>query len=154
MKNRKQRLLLNQCDRKLKPFNDLSSNMLPPIGWIKTIRTALGMSLRQLGARLDKTAQSVQDYEKREAKGTITLQTLQEIADNLDLQLVYALVPKNGSLETFVLKQAHKKASEIVSRTNTTMKLEDQGNSNSRLQQAVDEKVHELMHEMPKFLWD
>jgi len=154
MKNRKQRLVLTQTDRKLEPFKAIAGQVLPNKGWIHTIRMALGMSLRQLGERLGKPAQSIKDFEMREENGTITLQSLKEIAKSLDLDLVYALVPKDGSLEAIVVKQAHAKAKEIISRTNTSMQLEDQGNTKDRLEQALDEKRHELINEMPKFLWD
>ena len=154
MKTRKQRLIMSQCDRKLEPFKGLVNQVPPPKGWINAVRTALGMSLRQLGERINKPAQSVQDFEKREENGTITLQSLQDIAGALDLQLVYSLVPKDGSLEALVVKQAHAKAKEIISRTNTTMQLEDQGNTENRLQLAISEKTSELVNEMPKFLWD
>lgn len=154
MKNRKQRLILVQTDRKLEPYKILKGQIMPDKGWIYTIRKALGMSLRQLGERIGKTAQSVQDFEKREENGTITIQSLKEIAGSLDLQLVYALIPKDASLEALVLKQANSKANEIVDRTNTTMQLEDQGNTKDQLTRAKDQKVHELMNEMPRFLWD
>lgn len=154
MKHHKQRLILDHCDRKLESLTPLKGQINPPSGWINTIRTALGMSLRQLGKRIGRPAQSIQDFEKRETNGTITLQSLMDIAEALDMKLVYALVPKTGSLEDLVLKQAHAKAEEIISRTNTTMQLEGQGNSTERLKDALNEKTAELNNEMPKFLWD
>lgn len=154
MINRKKRLILSQADRKLEPFKSWKEGVLPEKGWIHTVRTALGMSLRQLGERINKPAQSVQDFEKREQNGTITLQSLREIARSLDLELVYVLLPKGGSLNDMVVKQARAKAEEIIGRTNTTMQLEEQGNSDARLVQAADEKARELVDQMPKFLWD
>ena len=72
----------------------------------------------------------------------------------MDMQLVYAIVPKEGLLESVVLKAADKKAREIISRTSTSMGLEDQQNSPERLIKARNEKIDELMDEIPKFLWD
>jgi hypothetical protein len=45
-------------------------------------------------------------------------------------------------------------ASEIVKRTSTSMTLEDQGNSESRLRKAILEKAAEIKYEMPRYLWD
>jgi hypothetical protein len=54
----KQRLLMEQADRKLAAFRPLGTITIPEKGWIHTIRVALGMSLRQLSNRLRITPQS------------------------------------------------------------------------------------------------
>ncbi len=153
MKNRKQRLILEQVSNKLANLEGWN-NLQQPTGWINTIRTAINMSLSQLGKRAGKTAQGVRALEQREKTGAITLQSLREIAEAMDMQLVYAIVPKEGLLESVVLKAADKKAREIISRTSTSMGLEDQQNSPERLIKARNEKIDELMDEIPKFLWD
>lgn len=126
----------------------------PAEGWIRTIRKAINMNLGQLARRLDKKPPSVSDFEKREKQGTITLKSLQEIAEAMDMKLVYAIIPKEGHLEDLVLRAVQKKANEIINRTDTTMGLEDQQNSQERIRKSRNEKVDELMKEMPKFLWD
>jgi hypothetical protein len=45
-------------------------------------------------------------------------------------------------------------ATQIVMRTSNTMKLEDQGNSNLRIQKAIKERTTSILHEMPKILGD
>ena len=70
------------------------------------------------------------------------------------MRLVYAIIPKEGSLEDLVHRTARKKADEMISRTDTTMSLEDQQNSPERLAEARKEKTEELMNEIPKFLWE
>ncbi|MBK8425272.1 MAG: helix-turn-helix domain-containing protein [Lewinellaceae bacterium] len=71
---------------------------LPGEGWIYSIRTALGMSLKQLGRRLKMTPQGIKDIERREKDGSLTLQRLREVAAALDMQLVYGLVLRNKHL--------------------------------------------------------
>lgn len=154
MSNRKQRLILEQVSRNLASFQQAGQMPVPAEGWIRTIRKAINMNLGQLARRLDKKPPSVSDFEKREKQGTITLKSLQEIAEAMDMKLVYAIIPKEGHLEDLVLRAVHKKANEIINRTNTTMGLEDQQNSPDRIITAKNEKVNELMNEMPKFLWD
>jgi predicted DNA-binding mobile mystery protein A len=122
MKNNKQQLLLKQTDKKLELFKDLKATVVPTKGWINTFRTTLKMSLRQLGSRLNIATQSTKEIEEREANGTITLNSLRDVANAMDMQLVYSFVSKHESLEQMV----EKRANEIVMRTNSTMTLEDQ----------------------------
>ena len=96
MKNNKQYLLLQQADKKLNHFKHLKSTVIPPKGWINTFRIALKMSLRQLGNRLRISPQSVKEIEVREANGTITLNSLRDVANAMDLKLVYGFVSKKG----------------------------------------------------------
>ncbi len=45
-----QRLLLEQLDRKLEEFKEIETTN-PPAGWINNIRSALNMTLKQLGKK-------------------------------------------------------------------------------------------------------
>ena len=154
MKNNKQQLLLHQTDKKLEAFKDLKATVVPTKGWINTFRTALKMSLRQLGNRLNIAPQSTKEIEKREANGTITLNSLRDVANAMDMQLVYGFVSKHESLEQMIEKRAEELALEIVMRTNNTMTLEDQQNSKERIEKAIAQKTNEIKIEMPKYLWD
>lgn len=147
-------LILNQLDAKMKRLNTTSIRELPSTGWIKATRMALGMSQEQLGKKLQITRQSVQELEKREKEGTITLKTLKEVAKAMDIQLVYGFIPNQGSLEALIEKKAIELATRIVMRTSNSMKLEDQQNSDKRLQKAIKERTRMLVNEMPKILWD
>ena len=154
MKNTKHRLLIEQVDQKLAGFKHLKTVVVPQNGWVNTIRIALKMSLRQLGNRLGITYQSVKEIEQREANGTITLKTLREVGNALDLKLVYGFVPKNGSIEKIIEERALELARQIVMRTSHTMKLEDQENSKNRINKSIKNKVEEITDTMPKYLWD
>jgi predicted DNA-binding mobile mystery protein A len=153
MKLQNSRLILRQLDKKMAALQSLSDAM-PATGWVNLIRRTLNMSLRQLGDKLSITSQSIRNIEKREKEGTVSLKTLKAAAEGLDMIFVYGFVPKDGSLEKMVERKAYEKAQEIVSRTSTTMKLEDQGNSKERIKNAVAELADEIKREMPKYLWD
>ena len=141
MKNNKQLLLIQQTDKKTQVFKELKSVITPSKGWINTFRKALKMSLRQLGNRLQISPQSVKEIEEREANGTITIKSMRDVANALDMQLVYGFISKHDSLE-------------IVMRTHNTMTLESQENSAERIEQAIAQKSAEIKYEMPKYLWD
>ncbi|ANH80214.1 XRE family transcriptional regulator [Niabella ginsenosidivorans] len=151
---KKNHLQRQQLNNKLQFFEPLKNVVAPPTGWIKAIRLALGISLEQLGRKLSITKQGAMDVEKREAEGSITLKTLKEAANALDMQLVYGLVPKDGSLDTLIDRKARALARKIVLLADNTMILEDQGNSQQRLEKAIEEKAEELKIKMPKMLWD
>ena len=150
----KKSLQLQQLNDKMLGFAKLNKVSMPPTGWIKAIRTAIGMSMQQLGNKLSISKQGILDIEKREKDGAITIKSLREIARALDMQLVYGFVPNDGSLDALIEKRANELATKIVLRTSTTMKLEDQGITNKRIEKAIKERAEEIKNEMPKILWD
>lgn len=154
MKNTKQQLIVAQIDKKLSSLQVLKDMAVPSKGWIHTLRTALQMSLRQLSAKVSIAPQSLKDMESREVAGTITLNTLRDVANAMDMQLVYGFVSKHDSLEQMIEKRAKELAKEIVMRTHNTMTLEAQENSAERIEQAIAQKTAEIKYEMPKYLWD
>jgi predicted DNA-binding mobile mystery protein A len=150
----KKSLQLQQLNSKMQRFAALQQVAMPPTGWIKAIRTAMGMSLQQLGNKLHISKQGVMDMERREKEGSITIRSLREIARVMDMQLVYGFVPNDGSLDALIEKRATQLATQIVMRTANTMKLEDQANSEKRIEAAIRERAAAIQHEMPKILWD
>ncbi|MCX6335226.1 MAG: mobile mystery protein A [Bacteroidia bacterium] len=150
----KQKLILEQTDRKIHLLKTADALVIPSSGWIFTIRKALGMSMRQLGNRMGITPQSVKEIEDREKNKTVSLKVLNQFAKALDMKLIYGFVPKKGNLEDLIEKRALEMAKEIVGRTSISMKLEDQENSPKRIKNAIKEKADELKHELPKYLWD
>jgi predicted DNA-binding mobile mystery protein A len=151
---KKKRLQIQQLEPKLKKYSSLQDVATPTIGWVKTIRKTLGITLQQLGYKLSISKQAVSTIEQREQDGSITLNSLRQAANALDMELVYGLIPKDGSLENLIDRKARELAIQIVSRTSNTMKLEDQENSKERIKKAIDERADELKREMPKVLWD
>lgn len=154
MKNSKRLLLIEQLDAKLSCFKEVEEVVLPSVGWVKSIRTVIKMSLRQLGNRLNVSPQGIAEMEKREANGTITINSLKEIALVLDMRLVYGFISNKGSIEGMIEQRAQEIAKEIVGRTHVTMTLEDQQNSKERIEKAIRQKTEEIKYEMPKYLWD
>ncbi len=150
----KYKLIIEQLDSKLNPFIDTKNIQVPERGWIHTIRTALNMTLQQLGKKLDIKAPSVKDAEEREVSGSITLKSLKEVGDAMDMQLVYALVPKQKSIDELVISKSHDLAKKIVLRTGHNMKLENQGISDNKIKDAIEELADEIKREMRKTLWD
>ena len=147
-------LILEQTDRKIFQLKRSGRIIVPPTGWLYAIRKSLGMSLRQAGSRMGITAQSVREIEERQKGGTISLRVLKDAGAALGLRFVYGFIPEAGSLEKMIEARALELATEIIRRTSVNMKLEDQEVSPARLRKAVREKAGEIIHEMPRYLWD
>lgn len=150
----KKSLQLQQLNQKMAGFAILKQAPQPSTGWIKAIRVAIGMSMQQLGNKLSITKQGVMDIEKREKEGSITIKSLKELGKALDMELVYGFVPNDGTLEALIEKRARELATKIVLRTSNTMRLENQGNSDKRIELEINESTEEIKNEMPKILWD
>ena len=151
---KKQKLIIEQLDRKLVKFSELEEIAIPPNGWIYSIRTALRMSLRQLGKMLNITAQSVKEIEEREKIGTVSLKVLRQVGSALNMKLVYGFIPQSKTIDKMIEERAFQIAREIVLRTSANMRLEDQENTEERIIAAINEKAMELKQEIPKYLWD
>ncbi len=148
------KLLIAQLEAKMKILEGVQDVAVPPTGWIRATRSALGMSMQQLAKRLGVSRQSVSEMEKREKEGSLTLKSLKEAAKALDMTLVYGLVPKDGSLEALIDRKALELAQKIVTKTSVTMQLEDQRNSPDRIRKAIEERAEKLKLEKPRILWD
>jgi predicted DNA-binding mobile mystery protein A len=148
------KLQIDQLDRKIKPFARLKKNDISAEGWIKVLRTSLGITLFQLAEKMNISRQNLHEMERREPTGNITLKKLDEAAKAMDMQLVYAFVPNDGSLDELIERKAKELATNIVMRTSNTMKLEEQKNSEKRLRKAIDERAAELKRDLPSILWD
>ena len=151
---KKSQLQFEQLERKLKPFKAPARVNNPENGWVNTIRLSLGMSLEQLGFRLNISRQSAKSIEIREVEGSITMKALREAGSAMEMNLVYGFFPKDGSIEKLIERRAGEIATEIVVRTSGTMNLEDQGNEPSRIKRAIEERAKEIINERPKLLWD
>ena len=153
MRNKKQ-LLIEQLDQKLEPFKKTEMVLVPDKGWINTIRTTLNMTMAQLGTKLGITKQGVKRIEESEAKGSISINSLKEVGNALDLKLVFGFVPKDGTIDNLINSKAEKLARKIVLRTNQNMKLEGQGIGDEKINISIKDLANEIKREMRKSLWD
>jgi predicted DNA-binding mobile mystery protein A len=97
---------------------------------------------------------SVKEIEQREQDKSLTIKRFMEVAEALNLHFVYGFVPRDSSLEKMIENRALHVAKEIVMRTSHNMSLEDQKNSDKRLQKAIKDRAELIKQEMPKYLWD
>lgn len=99
-------------DQQFKKWPKRSARNVPPRGWIRTLREALGMSTEQLAKRLKLVQSTMTGIEKSEIKGTIQIATLKRVAEALNAELVYAIVPREP-LDIIVARQRLNKAGQL-----------------------------------------
>ena len=82
----------------------------PIHGWIKTVRTGMGMTLMQLAGRLEVSTPAVYKPEQMELDDKLTVAKLRKIAQAMECDLVYGFVPKGFStFEDALTERAHKR---------------------------------------------
>lgn len=147
-----QLLKLEQLQAAAQAFAGLVSKRAPKRGWLKEIREALGRTERQQAARLGISGPTLHKSEVAEAEERITLGQLRKLADGLDCELVYALVPRQP-LQDVLQARARQLAKEEVLGVAHTMSLEDQRPSDSRLEKQVSRRAEELLRGKWSALW-
>lgn len=67
-------------------------------GWLRTVRQVVGIPALEAAARMGVAQREIFRAEYTEARGVIELRTLRRAAESLGCELVYGLVPKEGTL--------------------------------------------------------
>ena len=151
--DRLDRLQIQQMDFTLAEFKQLANVSTPAQGWIRTIRQALGMSVRQLALRTGLSKTSVHSIESSEARGRVQLDSLEKLADGLNCKLVYVLVPRTSLAQTLA-DQATKKARTMVDQVSDSMELELQGIAETEKKRQIEELAEELLRSKGRRFWD
>ncbi len=145
-------LQLRQIDASLTAWRGATHPPSPPAGWAKAIREALGMSGAALARRLGLTPAGVRKLEQAEARGTITLASLRKLAQSLDCELKYALVPRT-SLSQQLQDRALEVARERMHPVSHSMSLEDQKVGQAMSEVQVELLARELLQGSRRELW-
>jgi predicted DNA-binding mobile mystery protein A len=125
----------------------------PPKGWIKAIRESLGMTARQLAARMGVAPSRIPAIEKAEVTGATTLRTLRHAAAAMNCAFVYAFVPVEP-LDDILRERATEKARNDVSRLDHTMRLENQALLKPDLDAERQRTVDLILAGSLRGLWD
>jgi predicted DNA-binding mobile mystery protein A len=83
-------------DAVLELVRDIERIDMPDAGWLRAIRTALGISAAEFGRQLGMSRQAVADLERREVQGAATIGGLRRAAEALGCDLMYFVVPRRS----------------------------------------------------------
>lgn len=145
-------LRVEQLQATLNAYAVLLGKRAPSRGWLKEIREALGRTERQQAERLGITGSTLHKSEQSEADERISLGQLRKLADGLDCELVYALVPRKP-LPDVVQDRATQLAHAEVHGVAHTMGLEDQRPTDARIQKQVARRADDLLRGKWADLW-
>jgi XRE family transcriptional regulator, regulator of sulfur utilization len=151
--NKLAKLQVRQLDDALMLFSSLRTVPIPRDGWIKAVRETLGMSIRQLAERTGLSKTSVTSIESSERKGSVQVNSIRRLAEGMDCELVYVLLPRQ-SLEEGLKNQAEQKARRLVDRVSTSMEMEFQGIAESERERQINDLAAELLRTRKRDFWD
>lgn len=100
--------------RDSKAFPRMKAEVVPRAGWVREIRTALGLSQSQLAARAGISRATVQQMERAEAERRITVASLDKLAAAMGCRVAIAILPTAGTLEDVRRRQALAKAEVLL----------------------------------------
>jgi len=149
----KQKIILEQFDEKLPIYKEILNLPQPAKGWIRAIREALGMSSRQLAARVNTSQQRLSRIEKQELSGDIKISTINKVAKGLNCVFIYVLIPES-TLQESISKQAKKIALKRLERVNASMVLEDQEVYGTQKDRSIELAIRDIVENMNKKFWD
>jgi len=132
-----------QFDRSLPALQRVARSLaggMPDSGWIKSLRTLLGMSASSLARRLGIAHSGLLKLEKGELSGSITLSSLRRVANAMNADFVYAIVPRRPVVETI-----HEQARRIA-------RQRAQGLDSEQFERKVEELTR-ILESRPRRVW-
>ena len=145
-------LQTQQMDALLETWRTAQLSARPRSGWVRAIRESLGMSAAAFARRLGMTPVGVRKLESAEASDAITLASLRKLAQALDCELQYALVPRN-SLQQQVRDRAEMVAQERLRPIAHSMALEDQAVQGPQNKLQLEVAIKDLIEGSRRELW-
>ena len=128
---------------------------LPPEGWLRTMRKALGMSGAQLARKMGVSRALVSQAESNEVSGNVTMKTMQTMAEAMGCRFVYAVLPPKGKeTEDIIFAQAMKQMRKVAKQANTQMALENQSVPKGASEDQLQRLARRLASEMAPGFWN
>ena len=125
----------------------------PKLGWIATMRKALGISAPQLAKRMGITKPAIYQAERKETQGGVTIKQMEKLAEAMGGRFVYAIVPET-TVHAVLSEQARIKAEAIVKRASSHMALEKQSLSPDQMEQEIKQLADRLLVDHPSDFWE
>lgn len=121
-------IVLKGLDQQIAPLAAARAAARRPVhGWLRAIRESAALTQAALATKLGLSRQSYAALETSEARGAISLSSLQRAADAMDCELVYFVVPRAAVATSFTaLATHHDPARAHLLATEHSMSLEGQ----------------------------
>lgn len=123
-----QRVLIESLDGRIAALRPAQiAAQRPARGWLRAVRSALGLSQAKVAEKVATTRQAYADLEAAEQRGAISLNSLQRAAEAMDCEFVYFVVPRASVAHTYgELARRNDPAFRHLQATEHSMALENQ----------------------------
>ena len=88
--------------RMMQGLNEARKVPRPRGGWLQLFRKSMQLSAGEVARRMKVSRHQPLQFEKAEVRGSITLRSLRSMAEAMDCDLVYGLIPKKKVTVTAV----------------------------------------------------
>jgi len=123
------------------------------IGWLRTMRQALGMSLEAFGARVGlETRSAALKLERKIADESVSIRKLREAAQAVGCRVEIRVVPELP-VEEFARRQARLKAEARLARVQHSMRLENQAMDEDAYERVLDDLAQSYLARGKCALW-
>ena len=125
-------ILLDRLDERRAVIQKVKPQLHIRGGWLSYIRKSLNMKQKTLAQRMGLSTSSICEIEARELKGQVTLKKMKAIAESMECEFIYAIIPKRKPMD-LIKRKALKKAKLLLETTDLHMKLENQSVKGSKV---------------------
>ena len=100
MRSMERRVLLKKLDKEMRHYRLAAREENPTNELLRTLRKVLRVPMKEMAEKMGVVESALFQLEGREGTGSITLRSLQRMAEAMGCKVVYGVVPLNGkSLE-------------------------------------------------------
>jgi transcriptional regulator with XRE-family HTH domain len=85
-----------KLDAEMKPFRRAAREPNPTQALLRAVRQALGIPVREIAEKIEVGRSTVNEFERNEESGTISMRSLERMAAAMGCKVVYGVVPLNG----------------------------------------------------------
>lgn len=141
---------LDQHLATLRPLRDIA---VPPEGWLRAVREAMGMSVTQLAERTGLSSAEVERIEHSSSAAGGSFADLRRLADALNCSFVWGLVP-HQSLDELLRERAAAVARKRLREVADMMRRQGRDMTAGEVDHHIEKFSEVLLRELPAALWD
>lgn len=142
-----------ELDKLLTTLRPLRNVPVPPEGWLRAVREAMGMSVAQLAERTGLSVAEIERLEHSSSSAGGSFADLRRLADALNCSFVWGLVP-HQSLNELLRERAAAVARKRMREVAEMMRRQGRDMTAGEVDHHIEKFSEVLLRELPAALWD
>lgn len=142
-----------ELDQQLAALRPLRGLAVPPEGWLRAVREAMGMSVAQLAERTGLSVAEIELLEHSSSTAGGSFADLRRLADALNCSFVWGLVP-HQSLTALLRERAAAVARKRLREVADMMRRQGRAMTAGEVDHHIEKFSEVLLRELPAALWD